>query len=115
MLPQILLHCSPKELNEVQLAVELWEENTKMSGIFNGFLDKRFLFLEIRLQQKNACGTTISCFGITFAIQLWVFIFFVLADKEQAILPETSLCENLSHAFGFTWMLQVILRKYHWL
>src|ERR1700722_20888221 len=115
MLPQILLHCSPEELNEVQLTVKLWEENTKMSCSLNSFLNKRFLFLEIGLQRKNACGTTIGCFGIAFAIQLGVLVFFVLADKQQTISPETSLFENLFHAFGLTWMLRVILRKYHWL
>jgi len=50
MLLQILLHRFPEELNEVQLTVKLQEENTKMSRGLNGFLNKRFLFLEIRLQ-----------------------------------------------------------------
>jgi hypothetical protein len=50
MLPQILLHRSPEELNEVQLTVKLQEENTKMSRGLNGFLNKRFLCLKIRLQ-----------------------------------------------------------------
>jgi hypothetical protein len=50
MLLQIPLHCSLEELNKVQLTVKLREENTKMSHCLNGFLNKRFLFLEIRLQ-----------------------------------------------------------------
>ena len=115
MLPQILLHCSPGELNEVQLTVKFWGENTKMSHCLNGFLNKIFLFLEIRLQWKNSCGTTVGCFRITFTIQLMVLVFFVLADKQQTIMPEASLTKNLFHAFGLTWMLQMILRKYHWL
>ena len=40
-------------------------------------------------------------------------VFFVLTDKQQTILPEASLTENLFHAFGLTWMLQMIFRKYH--
>ena len=35
MLTKVLLHCSPKELNKIELTVKFWKEYAKVAGIFD--------------------------------------------------------------------------------
>ena len=43
----------PKELNEVQFAVEFWEDETEVAQSFNSLLYKWFLALKVRLIFKD--------------------------------------------------------------
>jgi hypothetical protein len=70
---KILLYYSPEELNEVQLTVKLWKEDTKMPSFFNHLLDKRFLLTEIRLKLKNSLATAcIRCAFFALPLKTWL-------------------------------------------
>jgi hypothetical protein len=57
--PQIVLHLTPKELNKVQFAVKIWQENAEVTSGLNHFLDKGALFSKIRLTfEDSTCITT---------------------------------------------------------
>lgn len=58
MFTKIMFHRSPKVFYEIKLTVEFWEENTKLPGHFNGFLNKRLLSKKVRLMFESSGGTT---------------------------------------------------------
>ena len=99
MLSEVLLHCTPKELNKIEFTVIFWEHDTEVSGSLNCLMDEGFLFLEIWLQIKNPFGTAICCIGVT----IWV-----LSVHLQSGLEKTSLSKDLLHPFWFVWVLWVI-------
>jgi hypothetical protein len=47
---EVPLHSTPKELNEVEFTMKLWEENREVASFFDHFLNKILLFLKVRLK-----------------------------------------------------------------
>ena len=58
MIAQVFLDRTPEVFNKVELAMEFGKEDTKVTRSVDDFLDEGVLFLEIRLDFKNAFGTT---------------------------------------------------------
>ena len=104
MLLEVPLHCSPKELNKVELTVIFGEHNAEMTGSFNCLMHERLLFLKIWLQIQNVFGTTISCIRIA----IWFLALHLQFGSEK-----TSFSENLLHSLGLIWESWMICGKDH--
>ena len=104
MLSEVPLHCSPKELNEIEFTVVFWKHYAKVTSSLNCFVHKGLLFLKIRLQINNALGAAISCIGIA----IWFLALHLQFGSEK-----TSFDENLLHSLGLIWESWMICRKDH--
>jgi hypothetical protein len=99
MFVEVPLHRSPKKLNEIELTVEFRQEDTKVTGSCNNFLNERFLFFKIRLQLQYVFATTSD--------RLWIFATSFALAAEFGHL-ETVLQQNGLDAFGLireVWMI----------
>jgi hypothetical protein len=70
---------APKKLNKIQLAMELWQEDAQMSCSLNYFLNKIFLFQEVRLKFQNPFVAAVS--GTSFALA------FALSVQSNLVKP----------------------------
>jgi hypothetical protein len=65
MFMEVSFHCTPKELNKVELTMKFEKENAQMASCLNDFLDKR-LFLKVRLKFEYPLAATWHTVWITF-------------------------------------------------
>ena len=66
MFTEVLFHCTPKELNEVELTMKFGKENAEMASCLNDFLNERLLFLKVRLKFEYLLAATCHTVWITF-------------------------------------------------
>lgn len=102
MFTKILLDHAPEELNEIELAVVLWQKDAQMTCFLDDLLNQGRLRFEVWLPFENALATTV---GGT----VWTFF----ASSTQVRGPEVSLLKNGLDALGLARVCLVVRGKRH--
>lgn len=102
MFTKILLDHAPEELNEIELAVVLWQKDAQMTRFLDDLLNQGRLRFEVWLPFENALATTV---GGT----VWTFF----ASSTQVRGPEVSLLKNGLDALGLARVCLVVRGKRH--
>jgi hypothetical protein len=93
IVPRASLHCYPKVLDVVQLAVKFWVKNGQVVAFCKQLLQQATLGFEVWL----------TCHNIARVAGLSIFariVFLILAFKSEPRLPKTTLLDNNLEALG---------------
>ena len=83
--------------------MELRQHNAEMMCLFNHFLNKWLLVLEVWLVLQNSTATTCYCLKITFCLAL----------ASNSLSWYASLCKNMAEIFWLVWICWMVSGKYH--
>jgi hypothetical protein len=92
-----------EELNEVEFAMEFWQEDAKMASHLNDFLNQRFLLLKVWLEFEDSFVAAVSFIGITFAGTF----------PSESSLIESTFSEDCFDSFQLIRVFSVICFKNH--